>query len=430
MRWSVSRGVLTVLAAACILIVSAGVAWAVSGGGYSPDQQNCPGNADSSGATAGTTSPGCHNFAVNVESGGTTNGDANSGNTRYVEWGNDQSPYLAKNPSFGALFNVGDPGTPSSPHSGCLAANTDGTGGGTGKTNPDGTAGCGNNPNGAGFSAAYDYYQLYCPATAALPLDSVPVPDGVPAAKNCASNQPIGSSGITPDTGTGSAIGDLLTQGLLVYVGADDNLDNGEHDGFTGNNNTAGSINGPSDGGAITLSVTPQNATNTPNGHNPEGVANASIGMCADGICSETTTQEQTVYQGCGANPTVTPSGGCSPQNANDNVYNNDSPASTQASKACNSGDVSSETACYTNADLSPNPGGADAYRQGTPSNMNAQPGVQTYQDPDPQRSPVAPVGTPGVYVGTCGVYVNDGGGSVGPGITGQNPGYIVTGVC
>ncbi|MBV9412074.1 MAG: hypothetical protein JO148_10800 [Acidimicrobiia bacterium] len=71
------------------------------------------------------------------------------------------------------------------------------------------------------------------------------------------------------------------------------------------------------------------------------------------------------------------------------------------------------------------NPNGADGYRKNTPHNMNMEPGVQTFQDPDPNRSPAAPIGTPGIYVGTCGVYVNDSGGAGSPGITGQDPGYL-----
>jgi hypothetical protein len=371
---------------------------------------------------ADSVPPGCHNVAATVESGGMTNGDPNSNNTRYVEAGSDYLPNNDHNPSFGFEENAGDPGTPDSPHSGCLAANTDGTGGGTG-------TGCGNNPNGAGFSATYDYYQLYCPATAALPLDSIPIPDGVPAAKNCAAGQPIGHTNVTPDTGSNSKLDQIMTQGLLLYLGADDNLDNGEHDGFSGNNHTNGAINGPSDGGAIVLSVTPQNAGNAPTASHPEGLANFSFGMCADGICFGASTQQQTVYHGCDAT---------NPQNknsadrcakgtpTNDNVYQNDTPASTKESPNCSSGGpASSETACYTNQDGSANPGGANAYRQHTAQNMNVEPGVQTYQDPDPQRSPVAPFGTPGVYVGTCGVYLNDSGGVGSPGITGQNPGYI-----
>jgi hypothetical protein len=423
MTYARRRSALIALLVAAVVLVSAGAAAAVSGGGYGQDQQDCPQNGSAWNSPPNYVPPGCHDFKANLESGGTTNGAPNANNTRYGEFGIDQSPNDPHNPGFGGLENVGDPGTPDSPHSGCLAANTDGTGGGTG-------IGCGNNPNGTGFSATFDYYAVYCPATAALPLDSIPIPDGLPALKNCASTQPIGNNNITPDTGSQSKLDQIMTQGLLFYLGANDGLDNGEHDGFSGLNHTDGAINGPSDGGALILSLTPQNAANAPTATHPEGLANFALGACADGICFGVSTQQQTVYQGCDADTLSGKSAHddkCAkgtPQN--DNVYQNNTPASTKESPNCNGGGpASSETACYTNQDGSANPGGANAYRQNTPHNMNVEPGVQTYQDPDPQRSPVAPFGTPGIYAGTCGVYVNDSGGAGSPGITGQNPGYL-----
>jgi hypothetical protein len=438
MSYARRRSALIALLVAAVVMLSAGAAAAVSGGAYSQDQQDCPQNGSAWNTPPNYVPNGCHDLKMNLQSGdsgGTGWSDPSSSNTRYAEFGLDKTPNNNGNPSFGGLAEVGDPGTADSPHSGCLAANTAGTGGGTGK-------GCGNNPNGAGFSATGDYYAVYCPATAAIPLDSIPVPDHVPALKNCVSDQPIGPNGATPDTGTQSTLDQIATHGLLLYFGANDGLDNGEHDGFDGctqksalcpdgNTNTDGAINGPSDGGAIVLGVTPQNASNTPTAANPEGLVDFSFGACADGICFGAATQRTTVYQGCDADSLkgtkAAKDDKCAkgtPQN--DDVFHNDTPASTKESGDCNGGGpTSSETACYKNADGSANPGGANAYRQNTPHNMNMEPGVQTYQDPDPQRSPAAPVGTPGIYVGTCGVYVNDSGGAGGSGITGQNPGYL-----
>ena len=54
-------------------VLSAGVAAAVSGGGYQPSEQDCPLNADSNDAGQPTSwqpqspVPGCHNFKLNVE---------------------------------------------------------------------------------------------------------------------------------------------------------------------------------------------------------------------------------------------------------------------------------------------------------------------------------------------------------------------------
>ena len=428
-------GALTLGICAVALVTWVGIAAAVSGGGYNPAQQDCSGTADNSAAPSNpaATQPGCHNAALDVQSGGTTNGDASSSNPRYVEWGNDQSPHMDKNPGFGGLAQVGDPGTPASPHSGCLSANTAGTGGGTG-------TGCGNNPAGTGVAATYDYYQLYCPATKAVPVPADPTPatplGSLPWLYPCASDQPIGQTNLNPDTGPGNSLDTVLTRGLVAYFGMDDNADNGEHDGFNGAGSTDGAINGPSDGGGVTLSVLAPASipgylaalAGGPSWTQPEGVANGSAGFCADGICAEGTTQQQTVYYGCGAgtgnNPASDQCAPGTPQNAD--VYQNSAPASTKQSPNCQSGSAdNSGAACFTNADGSPNPNGANGYRQATPQQMNAEPGVQTYQDPDPQRSPVAPFGMPGVYAGTCGVYLNDGGGSVGPGITGQHPGYL-----
>src|SRR5205085_10782722 len=69
---------------------------------------------------------------------------------------------------------------------------------------------------------------------------------------------------------------------------------NGQPDG------SAGSVNGPSDGGAVTAHVSPSQAGTTPDQTNPVPVAGGSFGSCADNICEEATTQRQTVYQGGG----------------------------------------------------------------------------------------------------------------------------------
>ena len=62
--------------------------------------------------------------------------------------------------------------------------------------------------------------------------------------------------GGTPD---GSAAS-LLTGGQ-VYMGADDNLDTGEHDGVDGQYGTQKSANGPSDGGDIAVNWHPGQTT-------------------------------------------------------------------------------------------------------------------------------------------------------------------------
>jgi hypothetical protein len=414
-----SIGILAVAAVGAL----SGIAAAVSGGGYNPNQQDCPWNASAWSTPNGYTYPGCHNVAVNVESGGTTNGDANANNTRYVEFGNDQAPNDPNSQGTPTLLSIGLPGNSGSPHAGCVSVNTDGTGGGPG-------TGCGDNPNGAGFTLNYDYYQVFCPIAAA-------------AGQPCEDTNP-GTNSLTPDQGSAVDYQSVVSNGLVVYFGMDDNTDNGEHDGFSGANNTAGAINGPSDGGSMILSIEPQWLMNpsAPTATHPEGLVNYSEGECADGICGGVTTQQQTVYYGCydPANPQSQPGGAwytsgtdgaTNPQNDSSdvqcasgtpqstNVYENGSPSSTTESYNCNSGDLATEMACYQNANGTSNPGGADTYRAGTPQQVNAEPGLQTYQDPDPQRSPAAPFATPGAYAGTCGVYLNDSGGYGEPGVSG-----------
>src|SRR5579864_7513987 len=69
------------------LVAWAGTAFGASGGGFNPDQNNCPWNADAWNTPPNYVPPGCHDAQVNVESGGTTNGDPNSNNVRFAELG-------------------------------------------------------------------------------------------------------------------------------------------------------------------------------------------------------------------------------------------------------------------------------------------------------------------------------------------------------
>jgi hypothetical protein len=413
------RGALALLAGSVtLLFAGAGAAFAVSGGGYQPDQQGCqPGDADYATPT-GQTYAGCHNTALNVESGGTTQGNPDASNTRYAQFGLDQSPNDPNSQGTPTPYSLGEPGQSGSPHAFCASVNTAGTGAGpaprkAGPTAPgqaaDSPNGCGGNPAGLGASANVDYYQLYCPLAA--------------AAGNPCEATSWGTSTLTPYTGSTVAYQPIVDNGVIVYYGMDDNTDNGEHDGLGpystgGGQHNKGAINGPSDGGAILLVLTPMKAGTTPSQTQPEGAVNASTGFCADGICTEATTEQQTVYHGCGARDSYgkTRCDRGTPQSAN--VYDyapggstaND-PSVSRESPNCNSGSAanSGTAAC--------GPGGMDALRAATPANENAEPGVQVYSDPDPQRSPAAPSPlwpTPALYAGTCGVYAGS------PATTGQ----------
>lgn len=416
------RRILILLAGSVGLLLAGagGAAFAVSGGGYSPYQQGCqPGDSDYA-TPNNQTYPGCHSAALNVESGGTTQGTPNDNNTKYAQFGIDQSPIDPNSTGTNTEYSLGEPGTSGSPHAFCVGANTDGT---NAAPAPDGappqeqgqaenaTNGCGDNPDGAGFGANIDYYQYYCPIALML---------GHP----CEASS-YGTTTYTTDLGNQVAYEPIVQNGVLVYYGMDDNSDNGEHDGLgpysiANEPWNSGVTNGASDGGAIMLVIDPMRAGDTPSQTNPEGLANASTGACADGICAEGTTQQQTVYQGCGAPDSYgnAPCDAGTPQNSN--VYDyapggnpaND-PSVNSQSADCNSGDpnTTSQQACGQ--------GGMNAYRSATPANVNAEPGVQVYSDPDPQRSPAAPAPfwpTPGLYVGTCGVYAGS------PATTGSTP--------
>jgi hypothetical protein len=348
--------VVMVMGLAAASLGAAGAAWAVSAGGYSPSQQDCPINADANNAPTGQTYPGCHNMAVNVESG--------DGQTRYAEFGLDQLPNgYSGTPT---PLSLGYPGQPNSIHSGCAAVNTNGTGGGTG-------TGCGTG-TGTGATIVFDL-------------------------------QNPGRNSVTPETGAPSTQGlqALLTGGVRFYFGQDDNTDAGEHDGVSGTNGTAGSVNGPSDGGGVGIFFLPALIGQTPTAYDPVPFAGAYEGFCADGLCQDATTQRQVLYQGCGAQPGV-PCQGSTPQSRD--VYNYQGKQWDPYN--CSSGDIPSESkgsqGCGNQT--------MDQWRQQEAHNVYAEPGFQFYEDPDPQGSPAGPsqlYPLPSVYAGTCGVAAGGG---------------------
>jgi hypothetical protein len=410
----------TILTGALVLgglALGAGVAAAASGGGYEPSQQDCQPFADDWATPQHMVYPGCHNLALNLESGGTTQGDANSTDTRYVEFGMDQMGNDSNSKGTPTLYSIGEPGDTGSPHAGCLAVNTDGTGGGSAPYNQapeaaskaeDSSYGCGKNAKGSGFELNFDYYQWYCPIAA--------------AAGDPCEDPSYGTTNYAIDDGPALAYAPILANGLAAYFGEDDNNDNTEHDGvgpynnmFPGNKNDEGEENGASDGGGTIFTFTPDTALRIPSVTHPEGIINFSAGFCADGICAEGTTQQQTVAHGCDAANSYVASNGTSPssksqapcdkgtpQNANVFDYDTQDPSVYTESPNCNSGDQKS------NSNASCGPGGENAIRSAEPNNENAEPGLQTYADPDASRSPALPSPlwpTPGIYVGSCGIY-------------------------
>ena len=209
---------------------------------------------------------------------------------------------------------------------------------------------------------------------------------------------------MTPSVEPGTPDGSIasLAQGAHVYLGADDNLDTGEHDGVDGLNGTGKSANGPSDGGAIVVNWHPTDAAmwvaalsglgTNPGAFlsNPLPLIDAGFGSCADGVCFSAQTAQRTVYQG-GTKGTR-------------DVYNYDGKKFDPAD--CSSGSSQDETKC----DGGPGqPHNMDQYRKAEKQNVVAEPGVQVYEDPDPQGSPIGPYPLPAAYAGTCGVAAGGG---------------------
>jgi hypothetical protein len=361
----------TALVALLVLIagvLSAGVAAAVSGGGYQPSQQDCSIWAE---ANDGRMEPGCHNFKLNVEDGG--------GN-RYAQAG-----ILQEAPN-------------DNPHAGDLSVTPNGS------------------PGGPGAGAAFDTrYQPFPPGSCGLfdlvifPIEFLLNTLGGNPQGPCTLPPPAAPSGppdVSQTAHTGVPDGSVakLAMGGQVYLGADDNLDTGEHDGVDGKNGTANSANGPSDGGAIVVDWHPAQlaewlATLTaapgapgPFLSNPVPLVSAGFGACADGICIGAYTAKTTVYNG-GTNGQTR------------DVFNYEGKKFDPAT--CSSGSAKEDAACK-----GPNPGDPqtmDQWRQAEAQNVVAQPGVMVYEDPDPQGSPIGPYPLPAAYAGTCGVAAGGG---------------------
>ena len=179
--------------------------------------------------------------------------------------------------------------------------------------------------------------------------------------------------------------------GTQVYFGADDNLFVGEHDGSEQVNN------GPSDGGAVVANVRPGTTADwlkrvlarNPGGWyylktHPLPVGDAGFGACADGVCFSATTQRRVAYQG-----------GRTDKKQNVADYQ---------------GKEWDPDSCAGPDDQADDCGGQPlGYWKDKDGTYYAQPGIQIYEDPDPQGSPLGPYPLPSLYVGTCGFIAGGG---------------------
>jgi hypothetical protein len=180
------------------------------------------------------------------------------------------------------------------------------------------------------------------------------------------------------------------TTGVFTYFGADDNLDSGEHDG------SEAVANGPSDGGAIVANVTPLSALDwlaqVAGGDtqffftHPLPAADAGAGGCADGLCFSVQTQRRIAYK-----------------------------AGRKHAKTRSAADYEGHQwdppSCAGPSDTTKDCGGKHdlAWWHKRNQTTYVEPGLQIYEDPDPQGSPAGPYPLPALYIGTCGFVAGGG---------------------
>jgi hypothetical protein len=191
-----------------------------------------------------------------------------------------------------------------------------------------------------------------------------------------------------PDVAAGP--GGDPTSGTKLYFGADDNLDNGEHD------SSPQISNGPSDGGGIQLNVLPGSVdpwlAALASGDaaylltHPIPLVDAGFGACADGICFAATTQRRLAFEG--------------------GKRNKERDAANYEGKRWDP-----ET-CGGPSDQPEDCGGKPLSKwNDREGRVYVEPGVQLYEDPDAQGSPIGPYPLPAAYAGTCGVILGGGSG-------------------
>lgn len=370
-----SRHALAATAAA--LVAAAGLTLrtlpvqAVSGGGYNAQQQGCSPSADRNDQPQ-STEPGCHNATLQLNQGG--GGYASSWHVLSVN--SDQLP------------------NGESPHSGSVQVDPG-----------QGTA------YSLTFETGTGTLVLVSPLGLAVDLltwagSGFSGPPPIP-------QQIVGSPG-TPGAGLSqsSAAQHSITDGLgqeQVYLGADDNLDNGEHDSVNPTDNhkkDAQVADGPSDGGAAQLNTHPQGSLTEPttwqdnvdptDPHNPVRALDAGTGACADGLCAGADTSHRKDYQG-----------GCT--SCPDQSVYNDQYTTDWRSPDCNGQSTQNQNDCGANWQNGQESG--NIYQPYSERGAYyTDPGVFVYQDPDPQASPEFPI-TPTypmceLYAGTMGVWV------------------------
>lgn len=201
----------------------------------------------------------------------------------------------------------------------------------------------------------------------------------------------------TVSNGPGATAQDHAAEGLHAYFGADDNLDNGEHD------SSEKVDNGPSDGGGIQANVDPASLTawiaalstgdTTYLLTHPIPLVSAGIGAGADGVMFSAQTERQVAFEGTGDGE----------RDVADYAGKNWDP------ETCSGPDDEADACADPTSPKGQQKKQDITYWEAQEGKTYAEPGVQVYEDPDAQASPLGPYPLPAAYVGTCGVILGGG---------------------
>ncbi len=208
-------------------------------------------------------------------------------------------------------------------------------------------------------------------------------------------------------------------QGLYVYFGADDNLNFGEHDG------SPLMHNGPSDGGAISIEVRPDAALAWVAAlqgldiatllSNPVPLAGAGTGGCADGICFGATAVRRLAYLGGKTDGSHRNAPNYTGKSWDPETCSGESDGVTKGSASACDDPSTPQINCLLNPGscntATINSSGYEniVYWHNKEGAVYLQPGLNVYEDPDPQGSPLGPYPLPALSLGTCGFIFGGG---------------------
>ena len=243
-------------------------------------------------------------------------------------------------------------------------------------------------------------------------------------------------AGITGATASPSTPGHP-EQGVFVYFGADDNLEFGEHDG------SPLMHNGPSDGGGISIDNRPDAALAWVNAlqqldpatllSNPLPLVGAGGGGCADGICFGGTAVRRVAYLGGKTDGSHRDAPNYTGVTWDPESCDGEDDGVTKGSATACDDPTTPQIDCLLNP-LSCNTQTINGsgyenivYWYKKIGTVYLEPGLNIYEDPDPQASPIGPFPLPALSLGTCGFVF--GGGDLSFTGPGTNPaGQIVVG--